>query len=87
MDVKTAIETGDAVAPRELLAQDSVRANESIRWARITLFGLFSPVDSGALSFARYIEFFSPPAAQRRMTARTVRNRPAVSSICRGRQA
>jgi hypothetical protein len=32
MDVKTAIRNGDAAALRQLLAQDSSRANELIRW-------------------------------------------------------
>ena len=32
MDVKTAIQNGDAAAPRQLLAEDSSRANELIRW-------------------------------------------------------
>ena len=32
MDVKTAIRNGDAAALRQLLAEDSSRANELIRW-------------------------------------------------------
>jgi ankyrin repeat protein len=34
MDVKTAIETGDAGALRVLLAEDAARANELIRWGK-----------------------------------------------------
>jgi hypothetical protein len=32
MNVKTAIDTGDAAALRQLLSEDSSRANELIRW-------------------------------------------------------
>jgi len=34
MDVKTAIQTGDAVALRRLLAEDPARANELIQWGK-----------------------------------------------------
>src|SRR5215813_11527163 len=34
MDVKTAIDTGDAAALCQLLSEDSSRANELIRWGR-----------------------------------------------------
>jgi hypothetical protein len=34
MDVKTAIRNGDAAALRQLLAGDSSRANELIRWEK-----------------------------------------------------
>jgi hypothetical protein len=34
MDLKTAIDIGDAVALRQLLSEDSSRANELIRWGK-----------------------------------------------------
>ena len=34
MDVKSAIDTGDAAALRRLLSEDSSRANELIRWGK-----------------------------------------------------